>query len=259
MRLATINSVATDQALCDNLHALGAFAGTVSGDIDKINTEFDKNYSQLIARGKTFGDPIGALFTAYQVVPCFHFKTYINRMHEDYLNGKLPTMTHESLIGMAKSKFNYLCNKGMWGAKSHDDDKIVAMTAAINELKGQLKLSPQLAAVAEKGNNKKKGQKNKNKKDKSDRVKQKKDKAWKKVLPKEGEKQVKEHGGRTYFWCVHHITWTMHSPKDCHLGKEQKGENKVANSATVAAAAATTVNPSYQALLSTLAKFQDEE
>jgi hypothetical protein len=51
----------------------------------------------------------------------------------------------------------------------------------------------------------------------------------------------------------------MHSPKDCHLGKEQKGENKVANSATVTAATATAVNPSYQALLSTLAKFQDEE
>ncbi len=73
-------------------------------------------------------------------------------------------MTHESLIGMAKSKFNYLRNKG---AKSIDDNKIVAMTAAINELKGQLKLSPQLASKAEKGN-KKKGQKNKNKKDKSD-------------------------------------------------------------------------------------------
>jgi hypothetical protein len=69
-------------------------------------------------------------------------------MHEDYLDGKLPTLTHESLIGMAKSKFNYLRNKGTWGAKSIDDDKIVAMTAAINELKGQLKLSPQLAAMA---------------------------------------------------------------------------------------------------------------
>ncbi len=180
-------------------------------------------------------------------------------MHEDYLDGKLPTMTHESLMGMTKSKFNYLCNKGMWGAKSQDNDKIVAMTATINELKGQLKLSPQLAAVAETGNKKKKGQKNKNKKDKSDCVKQKKDEAWKKVPPKEGEKQEKEHSGRTHFWCVRHMAWTMHSPKDCCLGKERKGENKVANSAPAAAAAATAVNPSYQALLSTLAKFQDKE
>jgi hypothetical protein len=53
-------------------------------------------------------------------------------MHKDYLNRKHPTMTHESLMGMAKSKFNYLRNKGTWGAKSLDDDKIVAMTATIN-------------------------------------------------------------------------------------------------------------------------------
>jgi hypothetical protein len=54
------------------------------------------------------------------------------------------------------------------------------------------------------------------------------------------------------------MVWTMHTPKDCRLGKERKGE-KVANMATVAAAAATAVNLSYQALLSTLAKFQDGE
>jgi hypothetical protein len=54
------------------------------------------------------------------------------------------------------------------------------------------------------------------------------------------------------------MAWTMHTPKDCRLGKERKGD-KVANSATVATAAATAVNPSYQALLLTLAKFQDEE
>jgi hypothetical protein len=57
---------------------------------------------------------------------------------------------------------------------------------------------------------------------------------------------------------IHHMAWTMHTPKDCCLGKERKGET-VANLATVAAAAATAVNPSYQALLSTLAKFQHEE
>jgi hypothetical protein len=53
------------------------------------------------------------------------------------------------------------------------------------------------------------------------------------------------------------MAWTMHSPKECRLGKERKEEK--ASSATVAAAAATAVNPSYQALLSTLARFQDKE
>jgi hypothetical protein len=147
MRLATIDSVATTQALCDNLHALGMFASTVSGNIDKINSEFDKNYSQIIAPGATVNDPIGILFSAYQVVPCYHFKSYINRMHEDYLDGKLATLTHEPLVGMAKSKFNYLRTKGTWGAKSPNDDKIIAMTTAFDTLKGQLKHSPQLDAA----------------------------------------------------------------------------------------------------------------
>jgi hypothetical protein len=33
-----------------------------------MNTEFDQNYSQIIARGATIDNPIGMLFTAYQVV-----------------------------------------------------------------------------------------------------------------------------------------------------------------------------------------------
>jgi hypothetical protein len=49
MHLATIDSVAITQALRNNLHTLGAFASTVSGDIVKINAEFNKNYSQIIA------------------------------------------------------------------------------------------------------------------------------------------------------------------------------------------------------------------
>jgi hypothetical protein len=49
MRLATINSIATTQTLRDNLQNLGVFAATVNGNIDKINSDFDQNYSQIIA------------------------------------------------------------------------------------------------------------------------------------------------------------------------------------------------------------------
>jgi hypothetical protein len=256
MRLATINSVATTQALRDNLRALGMFASTVSGDIDMINIEFDKNYSQIIARGATIDDPIGILFLAYQVVPCYHFKSHIDRMHEDYLDGKLVTLTHESLVGMAKSKFNYLRTK----APGEPNDKIIAMTAAFDTLKGQLKLSPQLAAAGGKNDGKpKKGQKTRNKKNASDWVKQKKDEGWKKVPPKEGKKKEKVHGKRAYHWCVHHMAWTMHLPSECRLGTDQKRENKNKSySATVSATA--TINPQYAALLATLlASITDEE
>jgi len=57
--LTTIDSVATTQTLRDNLQNLGMFAVMVKGDIDKINAEFDTNYSQLVAQGVTLNDPIG--------------------------------------------------------------------------------------------------------------------------------------------------------------------------------------------------------
>ena len=49
MRLATIDSITTTKTLRDNLQNLTVFTATVSGDIDKINTEFDSNYSQILA------------------------------------------------------------------------------------------------------------------------------------------------------------------------------------------------------------------
>ncbi len=55
----------------------------------------------------------------------------------------------------------------------------------------------------------------------------------------------------------HHMAWTINTQSNCHLGKEQKGEKK--SSATIAAAAATAVSSSYQALLSSMARFQVEE
>ncbi len=112
MRLATIDLIATTQTLQDNLQNLGVFAATVSGDIDKINSEFDQNYSQIVARGVTINnDPIGIIFEAYSVIPCYNFTTYMKRQHDDYLDGKL-TVTHKALMATAKAKMDYLKLKG---------------------------------------------------------------------------------------------------------------------------------------------------
>ncbi len=151
MRLVTIGSVVTTQMLCNNLQSLGTYAATVCGNINKVHSKFHKNYSQLIARGATVDDPISILFDAYLVVPCHHFKSYIRHQHKDYLAGKLTTITHEALVMLAKCKFDWLKTKGLWGAKSPDNDKIVAMTATLNVLKGQLKLDPKLSAIANEG------------------------------------------------------------------------------------------------------------
>jgi hypothetical protein len=106
MRLTTMDSVATTQSLRENLQALAMYVATVKGDIDKIHEEFDKNYSQIIARGATVDDPIQILFDAYEAVPCYNFKKYIKNQQNNYLDGKLAGLTHEALRKMAKSKFN---------------------------------------------------------------------------------------------------------------------------------------------------------
>jgi hypothetical protein len=166
MRLATINSIATTHTLRDNLQNLGVFAVMVKGNIDKVNAEFDMSYSQLLAQGATLDDPIGILFEAYLLVPCYNFTKYIGTKHDNYLNGKLIDLTHEAMMSMAKCKFDFLKMKGRWGAKSPDNKKIVAMSAEIKVLKGQLKLDPKLSAIAGKGDkgNNKKTPKKKNKK-----------------------------------------------------------------------------------------------
>jgi hypothetical protein len=50
----------------------------------------------------------------------------------------------------------------------------------------------------------------------------------------------------------------MHSPSECRLGTEQKGENKN-KSYSAAIAASTTVNLQYAALLATLASITNKE
>ncbi len=64
----------------------------------------------------------------------------------------------------AKCKFDWLKTKELWGAKSPDNEKTVAMATALNPLKGQLKLDPKLSTMAIEG--KKKGNKRDKKKNK---------------------------------------------------------------------------------------------
>ena len=269
MRLATIDNAATSQNLRDNLNNLATYAATVNGDINKIHGYFSVNMTQLQHHGASFDDPIGALFEAYLVVPCYHFKQYIRRQHEDYLDGQFSSsFTYEVLLQRAMSKYDYLRTKGMWGAKSPEDEKIVAMSAAMLDLKSKLKLDDKLAAINKGGGKGKGGKKAKNKKNTSNKVAQKKDEAWKKVPPKDGEKKTKEVGKYTYHWCEHHMAWTIHTPSDCRLGKEHKDGQQPAratqlraNAATYAAQAATTVNPYFSSFLEggDIGVFSDED
>jgi hypothetical protein len=264
MKLATIDTVTTTQALQDNLQNLGTFSATVNGNIAKNHGEFDKNYSQLIAQDATLDDPIGILFKAYNIVPCTNFKKYIGCQYEDYLDGRLTGVTHKTLMTSATRKYGWFQMKGIWGAKYINNKKITAMAAEIQTLKGHLKANKKHGDALKEGDKcKKRGNsKTKNNNKNEDKAKQKEDEEWEKVPPKDGEKKSKEVGKYTYHWCVHHMAWCMHLPADCRLGKEKKQDQQktkpsfVANSATYAAAAASMVDPHFQALIATLGHLQ---
>ncbi len=157
-------------------------AAMVNGTFDKIHGKFDKNHSQLLARRATDDNPIGLLIDAYLVVPCHNFEEYICHHHDDWFDGKLIGMTHETLMTFATQECNYLKTKGTWGAKLPDDKKIVAMLAAFNALKRHLKLKKKLGDIIKgkgKARGKRKGgeKKTKNKKNTENKAEQKKDKA----------------------------------------------------------------------------------
>jgi hypothetical protein len=139
-----------------------------------------------------------------------NFQVYIRRQYEDYLDGKL-VLTHNILLKMAKMKYNWLVGKKKLGAKSSNDEKIVAMAAKIKLLKGQHNMNPKLSEIVDKKDEKKKvGKKMHKKKDTSNKQEQKKDEAWKTIPPKYGNPKEKRHGEYTYHWCEHHMAWTVH-------------------------------------------------
>jgi hypothetical protein len=124
----------------------------------------------------------------------------------------------------------------------------------IADLKGKLKLAPNLEKKKKK---KKKDNKAKDKDDKrfagqKNKKNQKKEKAWKRVPPKEGKAKEKIVKEKTYHWCEHHMAWGIHPPKDCRLGLSRKDAQRAPQQMTTAVAAATIASPSFAAFLSGL-------
>jgi hypothetical protein len=262
MALATINSVATTKTLCSNLRELPTYCSTIKGDIKLLHSFFDSNYTQIIACGAIVNNPVDILFSAYMVVPCNNFRSYIKRKQDAYTDGTL-TLMHEELIMLATNKFNLLKQEGTWGAKSPDKDKIMAMQAELTALRGQFQLAPNLKkAVETKDDNKEGGKKQsrgdnrkqKNKKNNANKREQKRDENWKRTPPKEGEAHKKKVKGRTWRWCKHHMAWGNHKEELCRLSSERTNQqtNRL-KQFEAQAALATNLNPKWQALMANVA------
>jgi hypothetical protein len=170
----------------------------------------------------------------------------IKRHYNDYLDSKLINLTHEALMTSAfLRKYDWFRMKGKWGAKSPDDEKIVAMA------EGLLKANKNLKDVL--NDNKK----TRNKKNRGNKTCQKEDEMWKKIPPKDGDNKMSKEMGKkyTFHWCEHHMAWCMHLPSKCRLGNQRKEEQSPligSNSTTYAAAATSIATPQFQALIASM-------
>jgi hypothetical protein len=191
------------------------------------------------------------------VVQCAHSCLYIKGKRDDYTNGTA-IYTHEQLILLASNKYNLLVQEGIFGAKSLEEEKIIAMQAELTALKGQFVLAPSLQGATgnkkdgEKKDSVKKDQpkgKKKKKKNTENKKKQKKMEKWQRVPSKDGESHEKKHDNRTYYWCSHHMVWGNHSSKDCRMGQDHTKEQNEGRNTYAALAAAPTVGESQWAHL----------
>jgi len=274
VELSTLDSTATNSALRNDLRNLNQICINSGGDVDKVIDYVTEKYTQLVSRGEDMPELVEIILEAFKdSIDDDNFSKYWDKKHSDYWDGE-PTMagvTVEQLLGWAKTKFDLLVSQKKWGAKSKEMEDIIALRAEVENLQGtNLKLSKQLAQkqkdkkapanngkVGDKPSKDAAAPKTKNKKNTSNKKKQKEEEAWMKVPPKDGEPTTKMYKGKKWYWCIHHMAWTMHTPEDCKLGKERAAAaadksvptSTMANKATVSA---DDYN-AYAALMGTLA------
>jgi hypothetical protein len=100
-------------------------------------------------------------------------------------------------------KYKPLRMKGVWEARSPEQEQIIALTAAVSSLKFKAKsgkakpASKESSKSADNGTRRNDG-----------------NFAWKDVIPKADEPTSKAINGKTYYWCTHHTNpmWALHNP-----------------------------------------------
>eukprot|EP00980_Cylindrotheca_fusiformis_P019193 scaffold6521_cov93-Cylindrotheca_fusiformis.AAC.1 len=177
----------------EQMQNLNTMMVRVDNDVIKFNTEVTNLKHALLARRETpvDSDMVLNLFHGYRAAGDRTFLAYINKQFDEYVDGDT-NFTAVQLMAKADNKYKQLVKEDLWMHPSAEQQQIVALTAA-------------LAGMRDNPKNSGKG-------------KQREYAAWKLQAPKESEPKVKQHSGRTYYWCPHHKLWTAHKPADCTRG-----------------------------------------
>jgi hypothetical protein len=152
----------------------------------------------------------------------------------------------------------HLKTTGGWDKKDEQQEKIIALEATVQTLRGGLKMhssrgtSSKPQSKSSRNKPPANSNKAKNKKNRSDRQRQRFHEEWRKKEPAPGEPHTKMVDGHEETWCVHHQLWQRHTSEECRKGKEQREASeqahKVGHVSNSTYAQATKATSSMQAL-----------
>jgi hypothetical protein len=203
IRESHIDTNATVRHLREKISSLDTFIATIGHDVEKFNAHVITVINGLKARGHTSQDVLANLFKAYKAVPDKEFVRYIKEKEDSYDDGT--DITVEALMLRAADKFKRMVEAKEWKAPSPEQEKIIALEAAIKKLTiKQPKANPT-------SNSPNVNQKKNSKSGSSDRSKPQ----WMTKAPTTGSPQSKTVDGKEYFWCPKHKAWGRHKAKDC--------------------------------------------
>ena len=153
---ASVDTKSTLALLRRNLNTLDVHIVKLAWDIEKFHDYVKIQMRGLAARGATMdeGNVITNLQLAYLTVEDATFKNYMVRLQDDY-NDERRQFNVEGLMDLAVNKYKTLKEAGQWQASSPEQEKIIALTAKIQQLEKQPKkkvpLIPRRRRVKRKG------------------------------------------------------------------------------------------------------------
>jgi hypothetical protein len=195
--------------LRQQLSSLDLKVESLGWSITKLHTHVKDTVEDLTALGETTQDLLANLFKAYAKVPDDEFVLYVNTKRQLYDEGT--NYTPEQIMTFAGDKYKQRVEDKTWIAPSKDQEKIVALEAAVAKLSKKNKITSTNATSNATSNN-----------SGPQRA------AWQMVKPTETEiknKYTKKVDGKVFKWCNKHGFWSKHSTEQCRLTEKSETDD----------------------------------
>jgi hypothetical protein len=194
---AQIDTVATVNVLRTSIARLPSKMTEYAGNIREFNLYVRQVTNAIAAYGEKCPELLVNVFNAYEAVEDEKFQAYIMAKKNAWEDGTADVDALK-LMSQAENHYKMRVEGGTWKAITKKDERIVALEARIEAL------------TTTTSYNNENGNKSSRLTPEQRAIKY----AWKKIPPKDGQKQ-KSFEGRIYYWCTKHKAWTMHKDEEC--------------------------------------------